>query len=459
MTDSQYVLHRVIGSRTTHGWLDYCRCVFLSGSTRFLGDKPEIPNSGSNSAIGSLELPTIIPARLQTDSTHGDSSSTHRSAGLTGGTSVIYTTSVIDAESSLMELDDSQDISRSTSSPGTGPRRRWLVLLGIGLAVAIAVVTIGELSRPAEPVYHAEALVVANELAIRVESLPRTAVAIFNSSGVAELAVSLSGTDVDPDYLFRKIVSAEPVENTNVIKVDSVHTDPELAAAYANAAGEALAQELNRIGAGLGSFSLHMRAEVPDAPIPTGRLQLVVAALTAGIAGAMGAAGLYSLWSGAGSKQDQQHHPTVSHPPVNGDPTEKDDPVVPVTLIEGEEEIGGSAEHPTPAARQQQLGDAMENPDDRHNRWRAALEDVQSLKDTQPSEVSQSPSGTSEQDGSSAADNENASDNAASTRGEGRHPRTTRRVSGEAPIHQVRRPSSLISGPDREDPPANGPSG
>lgn len=199
-----------------------------------------------------------------------------------------------------MESDDRNNISQSTSIRGTGLRSRWLVLLGIGLAVALAVVAIGELSRPNEPVYHAESLVVANELAIRVESLPRTAVAIFNSSGVAELAVSLSGTEVDPDYLIREIVNAEPVENTNVIEVDAMHTDPELAAAYANAAGEALAQELNRIGAGLGSFSLHVRAEVPDAPVPTGRLQLLVAALIAGAAAAIAAAGLYSLWSGVG---------------------------------------------------------------------------------------------------------------------------------------------------------------
>ena len=355
-----------------------------------------------------------------------------------------------------MEPDENEEFSHSLSSPGAGLRSLWLVLIGIGMAVAIAVVTIGELSRPAEPVYHAEAIVVANELAIRVESLPRTAVAIFNSSGVAELAASLSGTEVDPDYLIREIVNAEPIENTNVIEVDAMHTDPELAAAYANAAGEALAQELNRIGVGLGSFSLHVRAEVPDAPIPTGRLQLGVAALIAGIAGAMGAAGLYSMWSGVGSESNQQKRPTVSHPPANADPRDGDDAVAHVTLIEGEEEIGGSAERPASTARQQQLRNVMENPDDRHNRWLAALEDVQSLQDTQPSRASQNPSEAVEQDGSSLAGDENTSDDSVPLRGEGRHPRTTRRVGGESPIHQARRPSSFVSEPDRTDPPANG---
>lgn len=353
-----------------------------------------------------------------------------------------------------MESDDRNNISHNTSTRGTGLRSRWLVLLGIGVTVAIAVVAIGELSRPNEPVYHAESLVVANELAIRVESLPRTAVAIFNSSGVAELAVSLSGTEVDADHLFREIVSAEPVENTNVIEVDAIHADPELAAAYANAAGEALAQELNRIGTGLGSFSLHVPAEVPDAPIPTGRLQLAVAALIAGIAGAIGATGLYSLWSGVGSEQDQQHHPTVSHPPVNGDLAGKNDSVVHVTLIEGEEEIGGLADLPMPAARQRQLENVDEDSVDRHSRWLAALEDVQSLQDTQPSGASQNQSGTAEQDNSSVADDENTSDDSVPLRGEGRHQRTTRSVGGEAPIHQPRRPSSFVSGPDHGDPPA-----
>ena len=353
-----------------------------------------------------------------------------------------------------MELDENEDSSHSSSSPGTGLRRHWLVLIGLGLAVVIAVVTIGELSRSAEPVYHAEALVVANELAIRVESLPRTAVAIFNSSSVTELAATLSGTDIDPDYLFREIVSAEPVENTNVIEVDAVHTDPELAAAYANAAAEALAQELNRIGLGLGSFSLHVPAEVPNAPIPTGRLQLAVAALTAGIAAAVGAAGLYSLWSGARIKRDQQSHPVAPRPQMNADSTVRDAPVVHVTLTEGEEEIGGSAETHRTVARQQQIKDIDGSPDDSRSRWLTALKDVQNLHDTQSSESSQGPPETGEQDGSLAADNEDTSDNAVPTRGDGRHPRTTRRVGGEAPIHPVRRPSSLISGPDGEDPPA-----
>lgn len=144
---------------------------------------------------------------------------------------------------------------------------------------------------------------------------------------------------------------------------------------------------------------------------------------------------------------------------MSADPTEGDDSVVHVTLVEGEEEIDGSAESLASAARHRQLATVNENPDDRRNRWLAALEDIQSLNGPLRSEASQNPSGTVEQDGSSVADDENTSDDSVPLRGEGRHPRMTRRVGGETPIHQPRRSSSSVSGPDRTDPPANGLSG
>jgi hypothetical protein len=353
-----------------------------------------------------------------------------------------------------MERDDDEETPPSTSPSGTGLRGHWLVLIGVGLAVTIAVIAIGELSRPDEPVYHAEALVVANELAIRVESLPRTAVAIFDSSSVAELAATLSGTEIDPDYLIREIVSAEPVENTNVIKVDAIHTDPELAALYANAAAEALAQELNRIGAGLGSFSLHVRAEVPDTPIPAGRLQLILAALIAGAACAMGAAALYLRRSGVGTNQDEQDQPTESHPPVDETSTDEDSRLVRMTILEGDEEIERSANDPRSATTQQQLTNVNETPDDGRARWFAALEDIRSPKETQPPESLQDPSGTVEQGGSSVAAGEVASDDIAPSKGGVRHPQMPRRTGSGAPDHEIRRPSGVVIRPGSVDPPA-----
>lgn len=159
-----------------------------------------------------------------------------------------------------------------------------VVIVGLN-AVAVA-------REPDAPQYKASALVLASDLAIRVDTFPRTAVAIFNGGTVARLAANYAGTGIAPEDLIPEIVSISPVENTAVVDIDAIHPDPQLAALYANAAGRALAEELNRVGPGLGSFALQIEASAPVEPLVVSRLPTV---LFSGVAALLMVAGLASL--------------------------------------------------------------------------------------------------------------------------------------------------------------------
>ena len=161
--------------------------------------------------------------------------------------------------------------------------------------VVVATLNIVALARePDVPLYKTKALVVASELAIRVDGLPRTAVAIFNGGTVARLAANYAGTGISPDDLIPAIVDISPVEGTTVLDIEAIHPDPELAALYANAAGRALAEEMNRIGPGLGSFALQVEAPIVEVPLEVSRLPNIVfsavaaALLVAGLAALVG---------------------------------------------------------------------------------------------------------------------------------------------------------------------------
>ncbi|MDH3193186.1 MAG: helix-hairpin-helix domain-containing protein [Acidimicrobiia bacterium] len=159
--------------------------------------------------------------------------------------------------------------------------------------VVVATLNVVALARePDVPLYKTKALVVASELAIRVDGLPRTAVAIFNGGTVARLAANYAGTGISPDDLIPAIVDISPVEGTTVLEIEAIHPDPELAALYANAAGRALAEEMNRIGPGLGSFALQVEAPIVETPLEVSRLPNIVFSV---VAGALLVAGLAAL--------------------------------------------------------------------------------------------------------------------------------------------------------------------
>jgi len=158
----------------------------------------------------------------------------------------------------------------------------WIALAAV-LAVLIAVGAAAIVSANQQTMYKAEALAVASELEIRVESFPGTATAIFEGGRVAGITATNAGTGINPDDLVPEIITVSPIENTAVIEIAALHSDPELAQIYANAAADALVEELNRIGPGLGVFVVHSPARLPDAPVPSpfleGALVGILAAL------------------------------------------------------------------------------------------------------------------------------------------------------------------------------------
>lgn len=172
----------------------------------------------------------------------------------------------------------------------------WIALAAV-LAILIAVAAAAVVASNQRPTYEAEALVVASELGIRVESFPGTASAIFEGGPVAELTAATAGTGIDPDDLIPEIVMVSPIENTAVVAITALHTDPVLAQTYANAAAEALVEELNRIGPGLGVFVVHSPARIPEAPISDSFLERALVGVLAAVVFLVGLVALLAVIS------------------------------------------------------------------------------------------------------------------------------------------------------------------
>jgi hypothetical protein len=146
--------------------------------------------------------------------------------------------------------------------------RRYVsvVVAGTLLTVLVAVT----LSPPPPPEqYHASALVVARELvSVRAEQLPRLAEAIFAGNNVGQRTVREVDLPIRAEELVPTYANVEVVEGTVVIRVIGMAEDRRLASTIANESAEALVSELDRLGAGVGTFALQERAPVPLDPAP-----------------------------------------------------------------------------------------------------------------------------------------------------------------------------------------------
>lgn len=159
-------------------------------------------------------------------------------------------------------------------------RHRW-----IALAVLVLFVTGGWIkgSASAQPRYEAATLVVATDLGIRADQLPRFAETVFRGGRVARTTAQDTSTSIAPEDLIPEHVRLEPLEDNVLLRVVGADHDPDEAARLSHAAAVALATELNRAGPGVGSFTIQEPAQVPTRAIPTlGRL------LPVGITGAAG---------------------------------------------------------------------------------------------------------------------------------------------------------------------------
>lgn len=148
----------------------------------------------------------------------------------------------------------------------------WIVA-ACALAMAAATFFVA----PAGSTYESTALVVARELNVDREILPRLGKAVFGA-GAVETAVradpALAGVtdDVIPERL--SLIAAE---DSVVFVVEARDPRPTNAARLANLGAAAFAEQLNRGGAGVGEFAVQAQAVVPSRPLPALSRQLLVA--------------------------------------------------------------------------------------------------------------------------------------------------------------------------------------
>lgn len=168
----------------------------------------------------------------------------------------------------------------------------WLVVVVLVTFVVLAAKTSADFTDDTEG-FRATALVVATELQIKVEQLPRFASTLFEAGTVARETAARADVDVAPDGLIPERVTVEPIEGTILVRVAAVDRDPAVAARLANAAAAVLVEQLNAPGPGVGVFEVQERAVAPrTAEEATSPAFAVVLGLLAGVAFAAGTVGL-----------------------------------------------------------------------------------------------------------------------------------------------------------------------
>ena len=167
-----------------------------------------------------------------------------------------------------------------------GLKRYWyIVLIPAVLATGLAY---GAAARSSDALYDATSVIVASDLKIRPEGLPRFAESVFAGGEVARGAAV--GLPYDAADLIPDRVRLEPFENTVVLEVVGTDPDPRLAARIANEVAESFVAELNEPGPTLGIFVIQSRAQVPTAPVAqAGGAIAVVLGVAAGVLIGVGA--------------------------------------------------------------------------------------------------------------------------------------------------------------------------
>lgn len=158
----------------------------------------------------------------------------------------------------------------------------WMVL-----ACALALAAAPLLLEQEEPSYQADALVVARQLGVPPEALPRLGQAVFDGDALEARVAADPTVGGDPTELVPERLSLVAAEDSIVLVVQGRDPDPVAAANLATLGASILADELNRGGAGVGVFALQAPASVPTEPLdaPDHRLLMVVGALAGVVLG------------------------------------------------------------------------------------------------------------------------------------------------------------------------------
>ncbi|WP_142027796.1 hypothetical protein [Blastococcus colisei] len=132
-----------------------------------------------------------------------------------------------------------------------------------------------------QPTYQADALVVAQQLNVPNQILPRLGQAVF-AGGAVEARVAADPTvGGNTSALIPERLSLVAAEDSIVLVVEARDADPAAAAQLATLGATILADELNRGGAGVGVFALQAAASLPAEPLDAPDLRLL------GIVGAL----------------------------------------------------------------------------------------------------------------------------------------------------------------------------
>lgn len=173
-------------------------------------------------------------------------------------------------------------------------RRWWWIVLLAFISALILVLGWGARAGPRGDRYEASALLVAQQLAIRPEQLPRYAESVFSAGSVAtEVSESLDGR-IEPRDLIPEHIELEPVLGTIALRVIGRANDADTASQLADRAAVAYVGELNEAGPGVGFFAVQDAAgtaRVTDGPL----LKNSLVALSAAACFALGIVGLLVL--------------------------------------------------------------------------------------------------------------------------------------------------------------------
>lgn len=114
------------------------------------------------------------------------------------------------------------------------------------------------------PTYEAQALVITRALEVDPTALPRFAEAVFTSGAVARAVAANTAIGGGRPEVVEKRLNIVAGEDSVVFRVLARDNDPATAARLANVAAAAFVEELNKGGAGIGSFAVHSEAPVPS---------------------------------------------------------------------------------------------------------------------------------------------------------------------------------------------------
>ena len=168
-------------------------------------------------------------------------------------------------------------------------RFAWVLVLGILILGVLAPM----LAARRAPVYEARSLVVAQQLELNAQTLPRLGEAVFDSGAVAREVASAPEVAGDPETMIPDRLRVQTMQDSVVFTVIGRDRDPGMAALLANLGATAFVDQLNKPGAGVGTFLLQDQAEPPSRPVPS--LSTKQAGVVGAVAGLALAAGVIAL--------------------------------------------------------------------------------------------------------------------------------------------------------------------